>query len=226
MAFLAAVSTPRSARTRTPRRGRIIALLGGLLLVVLLLVGAGAVLLRDHGDEAAGAGPAPTKVRITAGEVVTESTGAPVPFPDDQRALLVEKVRSYVETATVKPLRSAEPATGLDRVFDLGALAAVQGPDAGVMLDQGLPEVTGKLTARSTPVAINALADSQGAWVLASAHIELDVKGALDDGKALRISRRGELVFTPDAGDWKITAFDVFVERKGPGISDAKGAAR
>jgi hypothetical protein len=223
MASFGGLSAPRIEHRTTSRRRRIFALIGALLAVVLVFVGVWAVFLRSDGSGEA-AGPSGTRVEIEPGEVVTESAGESVPFPDDQRDLLVERVREYVEAATGKPLRTAEPASGLEEVFDLGALAAVQGPDGTVMLDQGLPEVTGKLIARSTPVAINVLADSEGAWVLASARIELDVKGGLDDDKSLRISRRGELVFTPEAGDWKITAYDIFVERKGPGVDDAKGA--
>jgi hypothetical protein len=207
------------------RRRLVVAVIGAVVLVVIG-VGSWALFLRDDGDSNGDeAGPSGTKVVIPAGDVVTETVAAPAPFPEDQRTMVVKQVRKYVEVATVDPLRSARPAQKLDTVFDAGAMAAVQGPDGEAMLDQGLPKVTGKLTARSAPVAINALADASGAWVMASARIDLDVEGVVDDG-TLRIARQGELLFVPEAGNWKITAFDVLVERKGPGVNDGKGASR
>jgi hypothetical protein len=189
---------------------------------VLIAVGAWALFLRDSdGGDGEAAGEGPTRVDVKPGLVVSESVGAEAAFPEDQRNLLVKKVRTYVEAATVEPLRTGRPAKGLEALFDAGALAALQGPDGEVMLDQGLPEVTGKLTAVTAPVAINALADGNGAWVMASARIVLDVKGGLDDG-TLRIARQGELLFVPEAGDWKITAFDMVVERKGPDVNNSE----
>jgi hypothetical protein len=207
------------------RRRLVVALIGVVVLVVIG-VGSWALFLRDDGgSDGEEAGPSGTKVVIPAGEVVSENVAAPAAFPEDQRNIVVKQVRRYVDVATVKPLRSARPAQKLNTVFDAGAMAAVQGPDGEALLDEGLPKVTGKLTARSAPVAINALADASGAWVLASARIDLDVEGSVDDG-TLRIARQGELLFVPDAGNWKIAAFDVFVERKGPGVSDGDGKGK
>jgi hypothetical protein len=198
----------------------------GVAVIALIGVGGWALFLRDNGDgDGDEAGPSGTKVVIPGGEVVSETIAAPAPFPEDQRSMVIKQVRRYVDVATIRPLHSARPTQKLDTVFDAGAVAAVQGPDGEAVLDQGLPKVTGELTVRSAPVAINALADASGAWVMASARIDLDVEGGVDDG-TLRIARQGELLFVPDADSWKIAAFDVFVERKGPGVSDGKGASR
>jgi hypothetical protein len=209
------VSAPRTLQRRASRRRRIFALLGALLATVLIGFTVWAVFLRDDSSE--GTGPHGTKIEIPAGEVFSDTVGDPVPFPEDQRQLLVEQVKNYVETASVHPLRSGRPATGLDRVFDPGAVMSLGGPDGTVMLDQGLPAVTGKLTAIAQPVVIYALADASGTWVMASAQVKLDVTGGVEDGK-IRIHREGELLFVPDAGAWKVTAYDMFVERKGPGV--------
>lgn len=220
MASWSPVSTPRTLQRRASRRRRIFALLGALLGVVLIGVAVWAVFLRDGSFE--DSGPSGTKVEVTPGQVFSETVGEPIAFPDDQRDLLVENVRSYIETATVHPLRSGEPAEGLEEIFDPAAVTSIQGSDGEVMLDQGLPEVTGKLSAVSQPVVITALADASGTWVMASAQISLDVRGGLDDG-TIRIRREGELLFVPDAGGWKIAAYDVFVARSGPGVGDKGG---
>lgn len=215
MASWSPVSAPPTLQRRASRRSRILALLGALLAVVLIGLTVWAVFLR--GDSSEGTGPHGTKVEVPAGEVFGDTVGEPLPFPEDQRQLLVEQVKNYVETASVEPLRSGLPATGLEQVFDAGAVLSLRGPDGTVLLDQGLPTVTGKLTAIAQPVAIYALADAGGNWVMASAQVTLDVTGGVEDGK-IRIHREGELLFVPDAGAWKVTAYDMFVERKGPGV--------
>jgi len=226
VAFLAPVSAPSTTRRPDSRRRKIFALTGALVAVVVIAIAIWAILLRDGGggsDDQPGVGP--TVVQVDPGEVVSETVGPAAPFPEDQRDILVRKVRDYVEAATIEPLRSGRPAKGLEPIFDAAALTTLQGPDGAVMLDQGLPEVTGKLSAVTEPVAINALADGTGAWIMASARLNLDVTGRLDNGK-LKIIRIGELLFVPDGGDWKVTAFDVVVERSGPGVNAKKGQTR
>ena len=225
VASWAAVSAPRTDRRHDSRRRKIFALAGAAVVVVLLLVAVWAIFLRDDGDsggedEASGTGP--TVVQVDSGDVVSETVGPAAPFPEDQRDVIVQQVRDYIEAATVEPLRSGKAAKGLEKIFDPAALTALQGPDGAVMLDQGLPKVTGKLKAISQPVAINALADNTGAWIMASARLNLDVTGGLDDG-TLKIVRTGELLFVPDAEGWKVTAFDITVDRSGPGVGGNQG---
>jgi hypothetical protein len=224
VASWAAVSDPRTDQRHGSRRRKIFALAGAVVAVVVVLVAVLVIFFRDgndsNGDDDAAFGP--TIVQVDPGNVVSETAGPAATFPEDQRDVIVKKVRDYVEKATVEPLRSGKAAKGLDQIFDAAAITALQGPDGDVMLDQGLPQVIGKLKAVSQPIAINALADNAGAWVMVSASLDLDVKGGLDDG-TLQIVRTGELLFVPDAGEWKVTAFDVAVERKGPGTRGNQG---
>jgi hypothetical protein len=167
-----------------------------------------------------GAPAAKTKVSVPVGEVVADSAGPPAQFTPEQSQAVMKVVTDYVTLATVAPLRTAKPAPYLAGIFDGPALAAVTGPDRAVLLDEGLPKVTGNLNVNGQPVRIVALADQGGGIVLATATLDLDIQG---DGKALgtplRILRKGDLVLAPDArGVWKVTGYNFAVGRSGGGV--------
>jgi hypothetical protein len=138
----------------------------------------------------------------------------------EQADAVLKVVTDYVDAASVGPLRTAQPAGDLASIFDAGALARVTGVDRAVMVDEGLPKVTGDLSVTAKPVDVVALADQGGAIVLATASLDLEITGdAHVRAGPLKVARRGDLVLAPDAsGAWKITSFSVIVSRTGAGL--------
>ncbi len=161
-----------------------------------------------------------TNVSLQLGDVSADSAGPPAQVTPEQSQAILKVVGDYLTAATVKPLRSAQPADDVSSLFGAGALARVTGPDRAVMVDEGLPKVTGDLNVTAQPIAVVGLADQGGAIVLATATIDLDIQGVTTTkADPLRIVRKGDLVLSPDpSGAWKVTAFNVAVARSGGGI--------
>jgi hypothetical protein len=213
-------------REESKRRRRLVLAVGSGVLAVAV-VAVVVVIVAGGGDDskntAKGGTTVPaaaTNVALQLGEVSTESAGPPAQLSPEQAQAILTVVRGYLTAATVDPLRTAQPTGDLSVLFDAGALARVTGVDRAVMLDEGLPKVTGDLDVTSQPVKVVALADQSGAIVLATATIDLDIQGATQvKGGPLRILRKGDLVLAPDpSGAWKVTAFNVVVARSGAGL--------
>jgi hypothetical protein len=207
------------------RRGLVIA---GVI-AALLIVGVGAafalgVFSGDSNEEAAP--KASTNVKLEPGEVTVYWPGigpggaATAPELPDQ---VMSAIGEYVDNGIVPGLRTGKVKDAdLSDAFDAAALAKLAGDDRAVLLDEGLPKAIGKLTIKSTPTDLTVLNDAQGATLLVSAVLDLDIrvvgaKGAYD------IKRTGQLEFAPDgAGGWKITGWDVDVSRTGKGLPVAQ----
>jgi hypothetical protein len=209
---------------RQPRRNRrLLRGIGSGLLVATIVVLAGC---GGGGDDKGKAAPSSTtkvpntNVSLQLGDVSADSAGPPAQLSPAQSQAILKVVGDYLTAATVDPLRSAKPADDLSALFTAGALARVTGPDRPVMVDEGLPKVTGDLDVTAQPVKVVGLGDQAGAIVLATATIDLDIQGVTaDKGAPLRILRKGDLVLSPDpTGAWKVTAFNIAVARSGGGL--------
>ena len=165
---------------------------------------------------------AETKVDITLGPVSADSAGLPATVSADQSQRVLDAITTYVKGAMVQPLLSGKPATAdFGGVFDPTTLASATTTDRAVVLDEGLPKVTGNLTVTAPPVWLLGLGDKSGNLVLITASIRLDATGETKvKGDPLHIERRADLVFQPDAsGTWKITSYDMVVSRAGSGLT-------
>jgi hypothetical protein len=221
---------PRAERRESAqsRNRRLLFIIGG---VVLALVAVALIVVLVSGGGGGGGGktatkptasqPAPgTKVTLQLGDVSADSAGPPAQLTPDQAQAVLTVMRNYLTIATVQPLRSGKPAGDLAGVFDPGAIATVNGTDRGVMIDEGLPKVTGELDVAAQPVTVVALADQTGAILLATAKLDVDITGGTKvKGAPLHILRQGDFVLTPDAsGAWKVTQYNVTVARSGAGL--------
>ena len=221
-------ATPRAVRRDQSRCSRL--LLGSrtrmvvavsFAIVATVFAGCSGGGSSDSSSTSSTAAPAAkTNVAVPMGEVVADSAGPPAQFTPEQSQAVMKVVTDYLAVATVFPLRTAKPVGDLSGLFDAGALAAVTGVDRPVVLDEGLPKVTGDLNVVGQPVRIVALADQDGGIVLATATLDLDIQGATKvPGSPLRILRRGDLVLAPDAGGaWKVTGYNLAVARAGAGL--------
>ena len=71
-------------------------------------------------------------------------------------------------------------------------------------------------------MSLKALADPSGTISLVGSTLDLTVRTTTAKGP-VTIHRSGELMFTRDAGAWKIVSFKLAVTREGAGL-DAAGA--
>jgi hypothetical protein len=215
---------PQSSRKRT----RLALGVGGGVLVVAIIAVVVALAAGGGGGDGASRPAKPhatvrvphTNVSLQLGDVSTDSAGPAAQLSPEQSQAVMKAIGDYVTVATVNPLHTAKPAGDLAGVFDPAALARVTGVDRGVMVDEGLPKVTGDLDITAQPVAVVALADQNGGIVLATAKLDLDITGQTgSDAGPLHIVRRGDLVLAPDAsGAWKVTSYNVAVARTGAGL--------
>jgi hypothetical protein len=228
-----AAGTPSRSSVRR-RRARRHALLA--VAVVLAVALAGGLALTScsggGGDKAATTsttGAPKTSVDIRLGDVSADSAGAPVTVSADQSQKVLDALTTYVKGATVQPLRTAKPATAdFGAVFDAGTLASATTTDRGVLLDEGLPKVTGNLEVTSQPVTVVGLGDQSGNLALVTASMVYDAKGQTKvKGTPLHVARKVDFTLQPDAaGSWKITAYDVVVSRSGTDLSPTTTSGR
>jgi hypothetical protein len=196
--------------------------------VVVMALGGGAALAGCSGGGGSDAsktsttvGPK-TSVDIPLGDVSSDSAGGPVTVAADQSEHVLDALLTYVKGAMVEPLRSGKPATAdFAAVFDPTTLASATTTDRGVLLDEGLPRVTGDLTVKAQPVAMVGLGDQGGALTLITAALAVDATGATKTrGAPLHVTRTANFTLQPDpAGTWKITAYQVAVTREGADLS-------
>jgi hypothetical protein len=157
--------------------------------------------------------------KVTIGDVTIYKVGnAPDTIPDDVRAKIVSAVSTYLTAATVKPLQTG--------VVDDASLATTLGPaatqrstgfDRPTLVDEGLPKATGRIIVNTLPVKLTALADGDGHIVVITARLDSIARTRTERG-AITISRKGDLVFTPDGDTWKIDGYDLAVDRSGKGL--------
>jgi hypothetical protein len=202
-----------------------------MVTIVVLVV---ALASCSGGDDADTASPSTTTkapgttVDIPLGDVSADSAGGPVTIAPDQSQRVLDALLTYVKGATVQPLRTGKPATAdFGAIFDANTLASATTTDRGVLLDEGLPQVTGDITATAQPVALLGLGDQGGTLTLISAALLVDVTGATKVKDApIHIVRKADFVLQPDAsGAWKITSYDVVVSRDGAGLSPTTTSA-
>ncbi len=166
--------------------------------------------------------PHATNIDMKLGDVSADSAGPPLTLSPEQAQQVLDLVTTYVQDATVKPLRSGAPATAdLAKVFDAATLAPATTTDRAVVFDEGLPKVTGDLDVVSSPVALLALGDQGGQLTLVSASTVVDVKAQTKvKGDPLHIARKADFVVQPDGfGGWRITSYSMVVTRDGAGLS-------
>jgi hypothetical protein len=223
---MADAPSPPEPGDESRNRNRVIGIVAGVVavivavLVVLLVAGGG-----DDTEKTTSTAPVTVlrenKVSLPLGDVSADSAGAAVTVSPEQSAQVLAVLGDYVKDATVQPLRSGTTATAdLGTVFDPGTLAQATTADRGVVLDEGLPKVTGNLDVVAQPIAMVGLGDQGGNLSLVTAAVSLDVQGQTAiKGDPLHIVRRADFVLSPDgAGGWKVTAYSMVVTRAGAGL--------
>jgi len=163
-------------------------------------------------------------VQLTLGGVQNANAGASTTLGDDIANQIMTALAQYVDQGLVEPVKTGKPATDLSGLFDAGTQAAIQGPDKDVLFESGRPDRTGDFTPAATPVIITALSDGGGQFVLASAGFQYSAQVGVEGG-TLATTRQIALTFTPENGQWKITGYDVTVDRQGAQVDVPASAA-
>jgi hypothetical protein len=156
------------------------------------------------------------RVTVTPGLVTVASAGSPAQLPDADRDAVFAAVRAYVQDATVAPLEGKK-VPDLASHFAPAAVPAITGPERDALLDTDVPRATGRLTVSMQPVSLKGLADPTGAIDLVGSTLDVTAQTTAKGGP-ITIHRSGELMFTRDAGTWKILSFRLAVTRDGAGL--------
>ena len=204
------------------------------VVAAVLIVGAGAAFALgafSGGDDGGSEEAAPkisNNVDLQDGTGPGVLAGGSVPMARTCRPELTERIHTvigeYVDNGIVAGLRSGKVKDAdLTDAFDEAALARLKGDDRGVLLDEGLPKATGKLSITSNqPTNIFVLNDGQGVLQVASVVLDLTIHVTAEKG-TYDIVRTGQLELTPDATRaWKITGWDLNVQRTGVGLPAAQ----
>jgi hypothetical protein len=118
----------------------------------------------------------------------------------------------YLDAAVLTPLFSGGPAGDLAPLFTSPAVDRVtKGPDRAAIIDEGLPP-TDDLRADRSIATLTALAGTDGVVSVVSATLDLRLTGQAG-GAPVTVTRTGDLVLLPDAGTWKIDAYDIRASR-------------
>jgi hypothetical protein len=139
--------------------------------------------------------------------------------PPELADQVMSVIGEYVDNGIVPGLRTGKVQDAdLSTAFDAAALAKLAGDDRGVLLDEGLPKAVGKLTITSPPANLTVLNDAQGANLVVTAALDLDIKVRSAKGP-YDIKRTGQLELVPTgSGGWIITGWDIDVSRTGNGL--------
>jgi hypothetical protein len=190
--------------------------------IVLLATAVGIAGCSGGGSDA-DAGTVPRRrvsLEVSAGPVAVEAAGTTAGTLSDQdRDAVVDVVRRYVTAGTIAPLEG-KPVGDLAPLFSTAAAPGLVGPDRAALVDEGLPEATGRATATAAPLAITALSDSAGAIDLVGTALTLDVAAKTAAGP-VAVKRAGELVLTRTPEGWKIDSYRLLVTRDGAGLGPA-----
>lgn len=147
----------------------------------------------------------------------------PAVLDDATRDKVLAAVDGYVQRGIVKPLTDGAKVGDVAPVFAANTLAQATGADAPTLFDAGFPKVA-NLTAKTAAVTLTDLADESGAPVMIGAALVLDLAGTANS-KPVRIHRLADLALAPDNGTWKITGYDVAVQRDGAGVPVASSTS-
>lgn len=157
-------------------------------------------------------------VKTSVGETSVHRVGdGPPALPGDVRDAVMTTLRRYLRAASAKPLRTGTvDDAAIQTTLGLAAIARLGGADRQILVDERLPRAD-RVVLTTSPVQLTGLADEQGRVVVVTARLDATTKAKTKQG-AVTIRRTGELVLTPDAGAWKITGYDLAVDRIGKGL--------
>lgn len=156
----------------------------------------------------------PAPIVLTGDAFVVHAAGrVPQARSDAAWAGVLDTLNRYLDVAVVTPLRTGGPAGDLAPLLNRPALERVVpgGADRFAFIDENLPPVADLRSERAV-AGLTALAGPDGTVSVVTAGIEVRLSGHAATG-AVSVVRTGELVLMPEAGGWRIDAYDIKVVR-------------
>lgn len=172
----------------------------------------------ESSSKSAKPGSAPT-VSFAVGDASVGTFAGPVPLSNDLVSAVLKPVQAWAQNAIVEGFAGGS-AQLPDGIFDDPASRAAA-EDVGVLTDRGLPKATGPVTITLQNANLTAIGDPARPSVV-GVQVALTVQAPVDGG-TLETTRIAEFSLK-DLGGWKIVAYDVGVNRSGPGVSTARQA--
>lgn len=156
-----------------------------------------------------------TTVQLTNARTVSAGPSE-IPLPDAARTQIVAAIQTYIDKGIVASLRGAKT-PDLSDIFEPAVLTKLEPAELDTLLDRAIGPAT-SVTGKALTASITSLADQSGTFVLASVDIAIELSAVVKT-KQVELKRSGSFVFAPDpTGTWKITGFDLTVNRAGPGL--------
>jgi hypothetical protein len=160
---------------------------------------------------AATASTVPTLTSFTLAEPEIAAFGTDPLLPVEAREGAHALLDQYLDRAVVTPLRSGR-AGDLAPLFTAPALERLGGSDRAALIDEGFGGAT-EISVATAAAQLTALVGPEGVHLIV-AGIDLAVTAKVNGGP-VAIHRSGELTLVVDGDAWKITAYDVRVDRDG-----------
>jgi hypothetical protein len=162
---------------------------------------------------------------MTLGGIQNANAGAPAALSGDAANQIMQVVGAYVDRGLVTPVKTGKPPENVAELFDAGTQGAIQGADKDVLFENGQPKRTGDLKPGASPVIMTALSDGGGQFVLVTAAFDYSAEVGVKGG-VLTTQRAIALTLVPEGGQWKITGYDVYVNRQGAEVDVPAAAAQ
>lgn len=211
---------PSLSETLADRRKLLLAVTGGVVAVALVAVVLVLVLGGGDGEEAA---PVAHPLGLTTPpdtSGVIGVDGQPAPLAQADLDGILVTVEGYLKEATITPLSqkkdggptttAAPGAPTLAGFFTDGTAGRLQGDDRLTLSDEHLPFARGGVsTAKATVALAGIVQDGSAQFVNASIDVVMLVKADPE----ITVRRSGDLVLRPVDGGWKISGYELVVER-------------
>lgn len=152
--------------------------------------------------------PAEVELALDVTRAVVVSDGAAqADLADPTRADVVGVVTRFLQATAVDPMTTGEPATGVEELLTEEAAARLAGDDRRALVDEGIT-ASDEVEVGRAEMELSALATGSDPQLVV-ARFALDLEGSGGVG----VQRRGELTLVPIEGSWRISAYEVVVDR-------------
>ena len=183
--------------------------------VVALLIASAALTACSGGGDEDGATdsfpPVPEGFGFTVIGADVHAIGPSAPFPPDLQASVLATLNAYLTAGVVQPLRDDKPPAGVEAAFTPAAAARLAGPDRAALVEEGAL-ARGDVRQERASVRFTAMRGPSGDIVVVTAQLDVALVVKTSGGDVAAV-RAGEMVLVPDAGGWRIDAFDVLARR-------------
>ncbi len=165
-----------------------------------------------HAHAASSTVPTPAGRSFTLAAPDVEAYSTPPLLPVEARNGAQVLLDQYLDRAVLAPLKSGK-AGDLAPLFTAAAFERLSGPDRAALVDEGVAGAA-VVSLVSASARLTALLGPDGVQLLVAG---IDVAVSAKVGTApLSIHRTGELTMVVDGDAWKISSYDVHVDRDGP----------